>query len=378
MTARLAPAGIRNQAKNPPSGCTGSHEKPQFVHRCASPFIRHLLACFRAGQIDAASAAAELRLARRRFTSSTPKTSTPAPTARPTPGLRVAPAAIPTRTGPPRVRPGSPTSSSSKPPSSCGACASERHRRLAFQTDRASVRRWALQHQRTPDPRDKQPPKPVKRWQARDDGALWPYDASPHAWRPHAPDKQVRLDLRDDATRFNRGARLYHQETLRAHFDFLSRVFQVHGLPLALYVDCHSFFHPHTPDACPHRGAALHFYGVDLRYAPTPHAKGKSERRHDDWQKRLPALLIAHHILELGGANHQLDQVVPHAHAHEIHREIGMTPQAARAQALAEKRSVLRPVPACSWWPFVWSQRARVRVGDDGKVPVGAQRPAPP
>ena len=124
-----------------------------------------------------------------------------------------------------------------------------------------------------------------------------------------------------------------------------------------------------TPDAFTQLGAALHCYGVDLRYAPTPQAKGKVERRHDYWQKRLPALLAADHILQLCGANQLLDQLVPHANAHEIHREIGTTPQ-----ALAEKPSVLRPVPACPWWPFVWSQRTRVRVGDDGTVPVGVQR----
>jgi len=51
-----------------------------------------------------------------------------------------------------------------------------------------------------------------------------------------------------------------------------------------------------------------------------------------------------------------------------------MTPHLARERALAEKRSVLRPAPACPWWPFVWSHKSRVRVGDDGKVPVGTQR----
>ena len=46
------------------------------------------------------------------------------------------------------------------------------HRRLNFRTNRASVRRWALQNQLAPDTRYKAPPKPVKRWQARDWGAL--------------------------------------------------------------------------------------------------------------------------------------------------------------------------------------------------------------
>jgi hypothetical protein len=34
-------------------------------------------------------------------------------------------------------------------------------------------------------------------------------------------------------------------------------------------------------------------------------------------------------------------------------------------------RSSLRPIPACPWWHYVWSQQTKTRVGDDGKVPVG-------
>jgi hypothetical protein len=263
---------------------------------------------------------------------------------------------------------------SSKPASSYSAAASELHRRLKFETDRASVRRWAIENKLAPDTRYKPSPKPVKRWQARDYGALWQYDASPHAWLPGNPQKQVLLDLLDDATRYNTGARLYPSETLLAHFDFLPRTFQAHGLPLALYVDYHSFFFTNLPEAFTQLGQALHFYGVALRYAPTPQAKGKIERRHDFWQKRLPPLLAADDILELQGANRLLDQLLPHVNQHEIHREWGTTPYAARPQALDEKRSVLRPVPACPWWPFVWSQQTRVRVGDDGKVPVATQR----
>lgn len=262
---------------------------------------------------------------------------------------------------------------SSKPPSSYSAVASELHRRLNFTTDRASVRRWALAHQLAPDTRYKPTRQPVKRWQARDYGALWQYDATPHAFLPGTTDKQVLLDMLDDATRLNTSARLYPAETLLAHFDFLSCVFQIHGLPLALYVDYHSFFYTHNPDAFTQLGQALHFYGVHRLYAPTPQAKGKIERRHDYWQKRLVPLLAAEPIRELIEANHLLDQLVPHANQHEIHRELGQTPLAAYQQALAEKRVVIRPAPKCPWWPYVWSQQTRVRVGDHGKVPVGVQ-----
>ena len=42
--------------------------------------------------------------------------------------------------------------------------------------------------------------------------------------------------------------------------------------------------------------------------------------------------------------------------------------------AKKEKRSVLRPAPSCPWWPYVWSVRTALRVGPDGRVPIGTQR----
>jgi len=351
-------------------------EKPQLIKRLPAPLIRHLLQCFRTGQICARAAAHELGLARSRFyelyaeylracADGHAQTWSPGFSGGDHhPEWSAQAIALVTKL------------LSAKPPCSYSAVASELRRRLHFKTDRASVRRWAIENQLAPDTRYKAPPKPVKRWQARDYGALWQYDATPHCWLPDCPDKQVLLNILDDATRLNTGARLYPAEALLAHFDFLSRVFQTHGLPLSLYVDYHSFFYTHNPDAFTQLGQALHFYGVQLRYAPTPQAKGKIERRHDYWQKRLVPLLAAEHILELTGANQLLDQLVPHANQHERHRELGLTPCAAHQQALAENRSVIRPAPACPWWPYVWSQQTRVRVGDDGKVPVGSQRQA--
>jgi transposase InsO family protein len=353
-----------------------SYEKLQLIKRLPAPIIRHLLTSHRNDKLSAREAARELGLSRPRFYklySQYLRACAQGQAAAWSPGVS---GGDHHSAWPAEVLALLEKLLSSKPPSAYSACASELHRRLNFKTDRASVRRWAIENKLAPDTRYKAAPKPVKRWQARDLGALWQYDASPHAWLPGNPDKQALLDILDDATRYNTGARLYPSETLLAHFDFLTRVFRAHGLPLALYVDFHSFFYTHNPDAFTQLGAALHFYGVALRSAPTPQAKGKIERRHDYWQKRLPPLLAADVIRELEGANHLLDQLLPHVNQHEIHRELGTTPHAARAQALAEKRSVLRPVPPCPWWPFVWSQQSRVRVGDDGKVPVGTQRQA--
>jgi hypothetical protein len=349
-------------------------EKPQLPHRLSAPLIRHLLAEVCAGRLSAQAAAQELNVHPSRLYQL--RTDYLRAYAQGSVALWV-----PGTSGGDH-HPAWPAEAeallnrllSSAPPCSYSAAASELHRRLNFQTDRASVRRWALQNNLAPDTRYKRPAQPIKRWQARDYGALWQYDATPHAFLPNSSDKQVLLDLLDDATRYNTGARLYHAETLPAHLDFLSQAFQTHGLPLALYVDYHSFFYTHNPDAFTQLGAALHFYGVALRYAPTPQAKGKVERRHDYWQKRLPPLLAADQILEICGANTLLQQLLAHANEHEIHRELATTPQTARGQALADNRSVLRPAPACPWWPYIWSLQTRLRVGDDGKVPLGPHR----
>jgi hypothetical protein len=256
---------------------------------------------------------------------------------------------------------------------SYSAASSEVLRQLGFKLHRATVRRFALAHHLAP-PRTKAPRKPVRRWQTQKVGQLWQYDASPHRWLPDQDWQPCLLDLLDDHSRLNIDARLFEGENLLAHLDFLGAAFQASGLPLALYVDYHSFFFAQTPGAHTQLGAALHFYGVSLLFAPTPQAKGKIERRHQFWQNRLPPLLRAAGISQLPAANDYLHQLRQHANQTEVHREIGSTPQAAWDVAKKESRWALRPAPKCPWWPYVFSQRTPLRVGDDGKVAIGLQR----
>ena len=102
-------------------------------------------------------------------------------------------------------------------------------------------------------------------------------------------------------------------------------------------------------------------------------AKGKIERSHFFWQNRLPAYFASEKISDLDQANPHIHQLRLHRNQHETHRELKMKPQQAWDLALKEKRSVLRPVPKCPWWPFVWSQRTTLKVGPDGRVPIGSQ-----
>lgn len=265
--------------------------------------------------------------------------------------------------------------------------ASEVLRRLGVHLDRATVRRWAIEHELAPDTRWKERPKPLRRWQTQKVGQLWQYDVSPHRWlihcysaksasaTKHEQEEQPALfDILDDCSRVIAGARLYPRETLLAHMDFLSGTLHREGLPLALYVDYHSFFFSQHPEQLTQLAAALRFYGVSLRYAPTPQAKGKVERLHQFWQYRLPPLLAAEGIDELTTANPLVDELRLHHNRAEIHRELGCTPQAAWERAIQEDRSVLRCAPTCPWWPYVFSVRTSLKVGRDGRIPIGTER----
>jgi len=263
---------------------------------------------------------------------------------------------------------------SANPPASYSLVASELLRRTGFKTDRSSVRRWAAANGCAAPPRPARKRAAVRRWQRQSIGELWQMDATPHAFVPGSETKWHLIDIIDDCSRVVTGARLYEREILPSYYDILPRAFREHGLPLALYVDYHSFFHTHKPDTLTALGAALRFYGVSLQYASTPQAKGKVERLHHYWQNRLPALFGAEGIRGIEDANALLEDLRAHRNAEERHRELDMTPKKAWDLARKGKRDVLRPCRPDAWWHYVWSSRTGIRVGDDGRVPVAGQR----
>jgi hypothetical protein len=214
----------------------------------------------------------------------------------------------------------------------------------------------------------------VRRWQRGQIGELWQLDASPHRWFPTSKITFPMLNMLDDCSRLFTGSKLYERELLLAYFDFLPAAFLAHGRPLQLYVDYHSLFFTQDPAALTQLGWALKFYDISLRYAPTPQAKGKIEREHQFWQGRLPAYFASEKIDEIYVANPHIDALRAHRNAHEVHRELRQTPQRAWNQAKQENRSVMRPVPPCPWWQYVWSVRTPIKIGTDGRVPIGTQR----
>jgi hypothetical protein len=215
---------------------------------------------------------------------------------------------------------------------------------------------------------------PVRRWQRSKIGELWQLDASPHRWFPGCKLSFPMLNMLDDCSRLFTGSKLYERELLLSYFDFLPAAFLARGCPLQLYVDYHSLFFTHDPHALTQLGWALKFYDISLRYAPTPQAKGKVEREHQFWQGRLPAYFASEKIAELETANTHIDALRTHRNQHEVHRQLRQTSLRAWDLAKKEKRSALRPAPRCPWWDYVWSVRTSLKVGSDGRVPIGTQR----
>jgi hypothetical protein len=346
----------------------------QLLHRHAPSLIRHVLEAFRQRSLTAIEAARQLGLSRSRLYA----LSTAYSRAR---SNKQEPLWIPGASGGDHSKPWpQPVLDLLKkrlgcqPPCSYNFAASEALRLQAFKLDRAQVRRWAIEQGLAHPVPPKRVRAPVRRWQRAQIGELWQLDASPHRWFPHSQLAFPMLNMLDDCSRLFTGSKLYERELLLSYFDFLPAAFLAHGRPLQLYVDYHSIFFTHDPDALTQLGWALKFYDISLRYAPTPQAKGKVEREHQFWQGRLPAYFASEKILGITEANPHIEALRHHRNAKEIHRELRQTPQNAWNNAKKEKRSVLRPAPRCPWWAYVWSVRTLLKVGSDGRVPIGSQR----
>jgi hypothetical protein len=346
----------------------------QLSNRHAPSFIRHVLDSFRQHSVTATEAAEQLGLSRSRFHA----LSTDYFRAY---GLKQADLWIPGTSGgdhstawPEAVTNLLKKRLACSPPCPYSFAASEAFRLLAFKLDRAQVRRWAMENGCAHATPPKRPHAPVRRWQRSQIGELWQLDASPHRWFPPCTLDFPMLNMLDDCSRVFVGSKLYGRELLLSYLEFLPAAFLSYGRPLQIYVDYHAIFFTKNPDALTQLGWALKFYDISFLYAPTPQAKGKIEREHQFWQGRLPPYFASKHITEIETANPHIDALRLHRNAHETHRELRMTSQQAWELAKKERRSVLRPAPRCPWWPYVWSLRTTIKVGPDGRVPIGAQR----
>ena len=346
----------------------------QLLHRHAPSFIRHVLDGFRKWRLSATEAADQLEISRSRLYAL--RTEYLEACANKTAHLWVpgGSGGDHTPAWPEPVLSLLKKRLGCSPPCPYSFVASEALRLHSFKLDRAQVRRWAIENDYAHPGPPQRPHAPVRRWQRSQIGELWQLDASPHPWFAQLPFDFPMLNMLDDCSRLFVGSKLYGRELLLSYFDFLPAAFLEHGRPLQLYVDYHSLFFSQTPEALTQLGWALKFYDISFLYAPTPQAKGKIEREHQFWQKRLPPYFASEQITDLETANRHIQDLRHHRNRHETHRELGRTPQQAWDLAKNQQRSVIRPAPRCPCWPYVWSQRTLLKLGSDCRVPIGSQR----
>ena len=208
--------------------------------------------------------------------------------------------------------------------------ASEVERRFQFTLNRSQVRTWALANGLA-----RQIPQRVeihtRRWQRQRIGELFQLDATPDFFLGHTQPKLTLLNMLDDCSRLQLGCRLYLREDTMAYLDFFERTLFEYGLPFEVYVDNATFFRSTSSEAVTLLGQRLRLYGVSFRYASSPQSKGKVERVHQIWQVRIPAFLEYEGITlantPLSEINDYVRTLLDHRNCHEIHREIGKTPQ---------------------------------------------------
>ena len=248
--------------------------------------------------------------------------------------------------------------------------ASELGRLFGHSVDRGQVRHWAIDHGikiAVPKPR---PPAHVRRWQRRSVGELWQLDATPDRFLGGDGPVYQLLDMLDDCSRVQVGCRLYARECVPSYLDMFYGAFSRYGLPLEIYVDKAGFFRGENGELT-QLGRRLKFFDISFVFANSPESKGKIERVHLVWQDRLPAYFGREGIgpdTPLQTLNEHVASLVDHRNGFEVHREIGMTPDAAWNMAVREGRCKLRPVPQDGWWELVWSEWSRVTVGLRGRV----------
>ena len=216
--------------------------------------------------------------------------------------------------------------------------ASELGRLFGHSVDRGQVRHWAIDHGikiAVPKPR---PPAHVRRWQRRAVGELWQLDATPDRFLGGDGPVYQLLDMLDDCSRVQVGCRLYARECVPSYLDLFYGAFSRYGLPLEIYVDKAGFFRGENGELT-QLGRRLKFFDISFVFANSPESKGKIERVHLVWQDRLPAYFGREGIgpdTPIQTLNEHVASLVDHRNGFEVHREIGMTPDAAWDMAVRE------------------------------------------
>lgn len=165
-------------------------------------------------------------------------------------------------------------------------------------------------------PRQRRPPRHrARRPRKAQAGLLVLWDGSPHAWLEDRGPTCSLVGAMDDATgALLPGATFVPEEDTVSYLRLLQTLARRCGIPVALYMDCHSIFR-RNDDAWTVEeelrgrqdptqvGRALEALGIEAIYALSPQAKGRIERLWGTLQDRLVAELRLAGIRTLAAAN---------------------------------------------------------------------------
>ena len=156
-------------------------------------------------------------------------------------------------------------------------------------------------------------------------GMMLQIDASTHDWLEGRGPSLTLVAAIDDATGYAWG-RFVTGETTWAYLNLMREVMVSQGLPLSLYSDRHSIFHPlreptiieqlQNSQPLTQFGRAMNELGITVSKAWSPQAKGRIERFFGFSQDRLVVELRLAGAQSMGGANKVLDTFLPDYNHH--------------------------------------------------------------
>ena len=151
-------------------------------------------------------------------------------------------------------------------------------------------------------------------------GMMLQIDASPHDWLEGRGPWLTLVGAVDDATGYG-WSRFVTAETTWAYLNLMREVISSHGLPLSLYSDRHSIFHPLREPTIIEQlkniqpltqfGRAMNELGITITKAWSPQAKGRIERFFGFLQDRLVVELRLAGAKSMEEANQVLDAFLP-------------------------------------------------------------------
>lgn len=181
--------------------------------------------------------------------------------------------------------------------------------------------RMVLREAGIPPKRSRRKPKYRRRRERKDAlGIMLQIDASPHDWLEGRGPWLTLVGAKDDATGYT-WCKFVESETTWSYLELMRDIFLSHGLPLSLYSDRHSIFHPlreptieeQLKDSPPltQFGRAMNELGIGIIKAWSPQAKGRIERLWGVLQDRLVVELRLKKANTMQQANEFLKSFLP-------------------------------------------------------------------